>query len=98
VLDEAAYRRRTAAGETDDVWGTYEIRARGGDSNSRQFRELFSVSEVLDISTAGSGLAESRRAWTAAAASETRGRSVTGKGGDPEATSPIIAHSWCAPP
>src|SRR5712664_2062403 len=40
-----------------------------------QFRKLLSVVEVLDISTAASGLAGPRRAWTAAAASETRGRS-----------------------
>src|SRR5437016_7350646 len=48
-----------------------------GDSNTRwQFRKLLSVSEVLDISTAPSGLAGPRRAWTAAAASETRRRSA----------------------
>src|SRR5216684_6828017 len=45
-----------------------------------QFRKLLSVSEVLDISIPGSGLAGPRRAWTAAAASETRGLSATGKG------------------
>src|SRR6266550_29071 len=41
-----------------------------------QFRKLLSVAEVLDISTAPSGLAGPRRAWTAAAASETRRRSA----------------------
>jgi len=44
-----------------------------------QFRQLLSVSEVLDISTAGPGPPGPRRAWTAAAPSETR-RSATGKG------------------
>src|SRR5438093_1403715 len=41
-----------------------------------QFRKLLSVVEDLDISTAASGLAGPRRAWTAAAASETRRRSA----------------------
>ena len=41
-----------------------------------QFRKLLSVVEVLDTSTAASGLAGPRRAWTAAAASETDGRSA----------------------
>src|SRR3989442_10667235 len=41
-----------------------------------QFRKLVSVSEVLDITIAPSGLAGPRRAWTAAAASETRGCSA----------------------
>src|SRR2546427_9692831 len=41
-----------------------------------QFRKPLAVSEVLDISTAASGLAGPRRAWTAAAASETRRRSA----------------------
>ena len=36
-----------------------------------QFRKLLSVAEVLDISTVVSGLAGPRRAWTAAAVSET---------------------------
>src|SRR6059036_80891 len=52
-----------------------------GDSNTRwQFRKPLAVSEVLDISTAPSGLAGPRRAWTAAAASETGGRSAVCEG------------------
>src|SRR5213076_3031780 len=45
-----------------------------------QFRKPLAVSEVLDISTAPSGLAGPRRAWTAAAASETGGRSAVCEG------------------
>ena len=41
-----------------------------------RIRKLLSVSEVLDISPAPSSLAGPLRAWTAAAASETRGRSA----------------------
>src|SRR5437867_7400988 len=49
-----------------------------------QFRKLLAVPEVLDISIAPSGLAGPRRAWTAAAASETGRRSAVceGKGFD----------------
>src|SRR5947208_3084550 len=45
-----------------------------------QFRKLLSVVEVLDISIAASGLAGPRRAWTAAAARETGGRSAVREG------------------
>jgi len=41
-----------------------------------QFRKPLAVAEVLDISIALSGLARPRRAWTAAAGSETLGRSA----------------------
>src|SRR2546425_3918711 len=41
-----------------------------------QFRKPLAVAEVLDISPAPWGLAGPRRAWTAAAASETRRRSA----------------------
>jgi hypothetical protein len=45
-----------------------------------QFRKLLSVVEGLDISIAPSGLAGPRRAWTAAAESETRERSAVCEG------------------
>src|SRR2546428_8768954 len=45
-----------------------------------QFRKPLAVAEVLAISSAPSGLAGPRRAWTAAAASETRGRSAVCEG------------------
>src|SRR5439155_22970769 len=45
-----------------------------------KFRKLLAVVEVLDISIAPSGLAGPRRAWTAAAASETGGRSAVREG------------------